>query len=202
MFLFFNTTLYLSNFQQICIRPLLIHLGMLKDDLYKWMCCYWIELKTLWQKVKLLIKSNFSFCKTVWKCFLLHMENVYTRQCFNWIRLKTLTNGSTGVKMELNACNYPLIISAAIPPVCSPTEISKTFRETQPRGSCLDVEVKCTDPTDPTGSKLSVQSTSGSGAQLLEIRRATSDSFLGINACTNTSLRERFGTYEVGTFTI
>ena len=95
------------------------------------------------------------------------------------------------LKNESISCIY---ISAAIPPSCTPSELSRTFRETQAQGSCLDVEVKC---TDPTGGELRVESATGSGVQLLEIRKATGSDFLGLNACTNTTLRGQFGTYEV-----
>ena len=62
----------LSHIQQICSRRRHLHNYM--ENLYKWKFDYWIKLKTLWQKEKLLIMSNFSFCHNVFKSHLLQMR--------------------------------------------------------------------------------------------------------------------------------
>ena len=60
----FNT---FFQIQQINSRQLWKHLVKNMKNLYKWKFNHWKELKTLRQKVKLLIMSNFTFCQKSFK---------------------------------------------------------------------------------------------------------------------------------------
>ena len=57
---------------QICSKRLWKHLGNHTEKPYKCWYSYWKELKTLWQKKKLLILNNFFLCPSVFKSRLLH----------------------------------------------------------------------------------------------------------------------------------
>ena len=51
---------------------------MMKKNMDKWGNSYLIELKTLWEKEKLLVTSNFFFTHNVFKsCLLLMRQNEY-----------------------------------------------------------------------------------------------------------------------------
>ena len=52
-----------TNLQKTTMRTSRQHYGMFHNG----KCNYWIELKTLWQKEKLLVLSNFSFTHNVFK---------------------------------------------------------------------------------------------------------------------------------------
>ena len=56
-----------SYIQQICSRRLWKHLRKNLEKLHKGKYNNQIKLKPLWQKVKLLIMSNFTFCRNVFK---------------------------------------------------------------------------------------------------------------------------------------
>ena len=62
-------TLNLSHIQQICSRRLWKHSNNNMENLCKWRHAYWIELKTLCQKEKLLVLSNFTFVTKSSKLF-------------------------------------------------------------------------------------------------------------------------------------
>ena len=64
----------ISHIQQIWSRRLWKLLGKNTETLYKCRYYYWKELKTLWQKNKLLVLSNFYFCHNVFKSRLLQMR--------------------------------------------------------------------------------------------------------------------------------
>ena len=60
--------------QQICSRQLWTHLGKNVENPHKRRYNYWKKLKTLWQKEKLLVLSNFFFCHNVFKSCLLQVN--------------------------------------------------------------------------------------------------------------------------------
>ena len=61
----YEKRLSLSHIQQICSRRFWKHLDKTMEILWKWKYNYWKELKTLWQKNKILVLINFSFCHTI-----------------------------------------------------------------------------------------------------------------------------------------
>ena len=76
---------------QTCGRQLWNQLCKNMGILYKWKCNYWKMLKTLWQKVKLLILSNFSFCHNVFKSRLPQQRCQYASICGKVLTGKGLT---------------------------------------------------------------------------------------------------------------
>ena len=62
-----QTSLNLSHIQLICCRRLSKQKGKNTENLSKWNYNDWKKLKTKWQKEKLLVLSNFSFCHNVFK---------------------------------------------------------------------------------------------------------------------------------------
>ena len=65
--------LTLSHIQQNYSTQLRKHLSKNMENLYKWKYNYWKMLKRLWQKEKLLVLSNCSFCHNFFKSRLLQM---------------------------------------------------------------------------------------------------------------------------------
>ena len=59
--------LNLSHIQRICSRRLWKQTQKDLEIPFKWKYNNWIELKTSWQKEKLLVLSNFFFCRQVFK---------------------------------------------------------------------------------------------------------------------------------------
>jgi len=60
--------------------------------------------------------------------------------------------------------------------------------------TCLDVELRC---TDPTGGAVTLLGQAGNATSLLEVRYHELSPGLGINACVKTSLRNQFGVFQV-----
>ena len=79
----------------------------------KWGYNHLIELKTLWEKEKLLVTSNFSFSHNVFKsCLLLMRQNEYL-----WIKgLKKLFVICNGYNLhsEINVINIEYVYSAVV----------------------------------------------------------------------------------------
>ena len=76
-----NPFLHEANLQQTTLKILVKNMR----NLYKWRYNYWNKLKTLWQKVNLLVLSNNSICHNVFKSPLLQMcQNV----SIMWERVK------------------------------------------------------------------------------------------------------------------
>ena len=71
---YISYTLNLSLIQQICSKQPSKHLGLFMENLYKEMFHYWKEFK-MWQKMKLLIMNNFSFCHNILKSRLLRRHH-------------------------------------------------------------------------------------------------------------------------------
>ena len=63
--------LTLFHIQKICSRQLWTCLLKNMENFYNCRCNYWKKLKTLCQKEKLLVLSNFSYCHNVFKSRLL-----------------------------------------------------------------------------------------------------------------------------------
>ena len=57
----------LSHIQLIFIRRLWKHTRKTSETPFKWKYTNWLELKTWWKKEKLLVLSNFFFCRHVLK---------------------------------------------------------------------------------------------------------------------------------------
>ena len=75
----------LIHIQQICSRRLWKYLGKHTEKLYKCRHNYWKELKTLWQKEKLLVLINFSFRRNVFKsCLLQRRQKAYIWENLFW----------------------------------------------------------------------------------------------------------------------
>ena len=91
-----HSALNLCHIQLICSRRLLKHLGKIMENLRKWKFIYWIHLKTLWLKEKLLMMSNFSFCNIVFKSYLQQMcKSVGSRKGLNTLKHSTFIKTST-----------------------------------------------------------------------------------------------------------
>ena len=81
-------SLTLSNIQQICSRPLWKRLSKSTANPFKWKNNNWIELKSCRKKEKLLVLSNFFFCRHVFKkpSASKASESVYMREMFDFLR--------------------------------------------------------------------------------------------------------------------
>ena len=76
---FWDMWITISHIPHICSRRLLKHLDKNLKNLYRWRLDFWKELKTLWQKEKLFVLSNFTFCHYVFKRRMLQRHHkVYT----------------------------------------------------------------------------------------------------------------------------
>ena len=87
----------------------------------KWGYSYLIDLKTLWEKEKLLVKSNFSFSHNVFKsCLLLmrHNEYLWSKGLTLIARelLKFLTCNLNGISRSEGSCL--LFVSSDVSSVC------------------------------------------------------------------------------------
>ena len=94
----------LPHIQGICRRRLWKDLRKNPDNIYKWRHNHWTKLKTLRQKEKLLVLSNFSFCRNVFKnCLLQRSQKAFIcgiglrtiKQWFSSIVFATVVQCST-----------------------------------------------------------------------------------------------------------
>ena len=81
-------TFYLSLpiIRQFCSRRLLKCIGKSTENPFIWKNNNWIEMKTWWQKEKLLVLNNFFFCCHVFKMLsaAVASESVYMRERDNY----------------------------------------------------------------------------------------------------------------------
>ena len=77
----FNPFSHTTNLQQTTLK----HLNKDMESLPKWRHTYWTELKTLCQKEKFLVLSNFFFCLKVFKSRLLQRRQK-DPICGKWLR--------------------------------------------------------------------------------------------------------------------
>ena len=90
----------LSYIQQFCSRQLWKHTRIFLETPLQWKYNHWIELKTWWQKEKLLVLSNFFFCLHVFKKLSAAevSQSVYIRECvkvgFHVYHLKVRRSGN------------------------------------------------------------------------------------------------------------
>ena len=95
--IYFSICITLSHIQQICSRQLWKHTRKKLKTLFKWKYNNWIELKTWWQKEKLLVLSNFFFCQHDFKKLSAPeaSESVYMRE-----RVRTIEYNSTASNLQ------------------------------------------------------------------------------------------------------
>ena len=70
----YSSCLTLPHIQQICNKRISKHLGKTMEILYEWKFNHCKEMQIWWQKEKLLIMNNFSFCHHVFIFRMLQMR--------------------------------------------------------------------------------------------------------------------------------
>ena len=78
------------------------------ENLYNWMDNLWLKWKTLWQKEKLLILSNFFLCHYVFKKLFAAeaSESIYMRERVKAIIQNTLFNNILGKHENMHSCSF------------------------------------------------------------------------------------------------
>ena len=81
-----------------------------------------------------------------------------------------------------------------MPPKCTPSTILETLPETKPVNFCIK-QVRCVDETG--GDEIILSSSTGDGMDYLEIKNRREGNELLLSACIKTSIKDKFGTYQV-----